>query len=135
MIRLLAEADKRVAARYDLLAIPVTDDEGKLVYANDAFFDLFGFDHSLLGLGRWPPADRDVATTVARLVGDEFTIGVQSWRITRIARDEAFRTRLGAGARDRVARIGLWDSKIRWLLALYDEILNPTQTSEIREAC
>jgi glycosyltransferase involved in cell wall biosynthesis len=55
--------------------------------------------------------------------------------ITRIARDEALRTRLGAGARERVARIGLWDSKIRWLLALYDEILNPTQTSEIREAC
>jgi glycosyltransferase involved in cell wall biosynthesis len=55
--------------------------------------------------------------------------------ITRIARDEALRTRLGAGARERVARIGLWDSKTRWLLALYDEILNPTQTSEIREAC
>lgn len=31
-------------------------------------FDLFGFDHSLLGVGRWPPADRDVVATVARLV-------------------------------------------------------------------
>lgn len=31
-------------------------------------FDLFGFDHSLLGAGRWPPSDADVATTVARLV-------------------------------------------------------------------
>jgi glycosyltransferase involved in cell wall biosynthesis len=55
--------------------------------------------------------------------------------ITRIARDEALRARLGAGARERVARIGLWDSKIRWLLALYDEILNPTHPSQIREAC
>jgi phosphotriesterase-related protein len=33
-------------------------------------FDLFGFDHSLLGPGRWPPSDRDVATLVARLVRD-----------------------------------------------------------------
>jgi phosphotriesterase-related protein len=31
-------------------------------------FDLFGFDHSLLGPGRWPPSDRDVAATVAMLV-------------------------------------------------------------------
>lgn len=33
-------------------------------------FDLFGFDHSLLGPGRWPPSDRDVATTIAALVHD-----------------------------------------------------------------
>ncbi len=33
-------------------------------------FDLFGFDHSLLGPGRWPPSDRDVATIVAGLVRD-----------------------------------------------------------------
>lgn len=31
-------------------------------------FDLFGFDHSLLGAGRWPPSDRDVAIRVAALV-------------------------------------------------------------------
>jgi phosphotriesterase-related protein len=31
-------------------------------------FDLFGFDHSLLGLGRYPPSDADVATTMVRLV-------------------------------------------------------------------
>ncbi len=31
-------------------------------------FDLFGFDHSLLGPGRYPPSDADVAATVARLV-------------------------------------------------------------------
>lgn len=30
-------------------------------------FDLFGFDHSLLGAGRYPPSDADVAATVARL--------------------------------------------------------------------
>ncbi len=33
-------------------------------------FDLFGFDHSLLGAGRWPPSDRDVAATIALLVGE-----------------------------------------------------------------
>ena len=31
-------------------------------------FDLFGFDHSLLGVGRWPPSDLDVAETVAALI-------------------------------------------------------------------
>jgi len=30
-------------------------------------FDLFGFDHSLIGIGRWPPSDLDVARTVAAL--------------------------------------------------------------------
>ncbi len=30
-------------------------------------FDLFGFDHSLLGAGRYPPSDAEVAATVARL--------------------------------------------------------------------
>jgi phosphotriesterase-related protein len=33
-------------------------------------FDLFGFDHSLLGPGRWPPSDRDVATVIAALIDD-----------------------------------------------------------------
>lgn len=31
-------------------------------------FDLFGFDHSLLGPGRWPPSDRDVATAIVKLL-------------------------------------------------------------------
>lgn len=31
-------------------------------------FDLFGFDHSLLGPGRWPPSDRDVAGVVVALL-------------------------------------------------------------------
>lgn len=35
-------------------------------------FDLFGFDHSLLGPGRWPPSDRDVAATIAALVADGY---------------------------------------------------------------
>lgn len=35
-------------------------------------FDLFGFDHSLLGPGRWPPSDLDVAAVVARLVREGY---------------------------------------------------------------
>lgn len=35
-------------------------------------FDLFGFDHSLLGPGRWPPSDRDVATTILELIADGY---------------------------------------------------------------
>lgn len=35
-------------------------------------FDLFGFDHSLLGPGRWPPSDRDVVIAVAALVRDGY---------------------------------------------------------------
>jgi phosphotriesterase-related protein len=31
-------------------------------------FDLFGFDHSLLGAGRYPPSDADCADAIARLV-------------------------------------------------------------------
>jgi phosphotriesterase-related protein len=31
-------------------------------------FDLFGFDHSLLGPGRWPPSDRDVARVIVELL-------------------------------------------------------------------
>lgn len=41
-------------------------------------FDLFGFDHSLIGVGRWAPADLDVARTVTGLVragyGDQVLI-------------------------------------------------------------
>lgn len=35
-------------------------------------FDLFGFDHSLLGQGRWPPSDRHVATVILDLAGDGY---------------------------------------------------------------
>jgi len=31
-------------------------------------FDLFGFDHSLLGPGRWPPSDHDVVGAIVDLV-------------------------------------------------------------------
>ena len=36
-------------------------------------FDLFGFDHSLLGTGRWPPSDRDVAMRIATLIDEGYT--------------------------------------------------------------
>lgn len=51
-------------------------------------FDLFGFDHSLLGPGRWPPSDRDVAQFVASLVGDGY-----AGRIV-LGQDVGVRTRL-----------------------------------------
>jgi len=53
--------------------------------------------------------------------------------ISRIARDGALRTRLANGARERVARIGLWENKVRWLLALYAELLDTSYQSELME--
>ena len=53
--------------------------------------------------------------------------------ISRIARDGSLRARLAAGARARVARIGLWENKIRWLLALYAELLDTNHQSELLE--
>ena len=48
------------------------DDEGYLLSLADRgatlVFDLFGFDHSLIGVGRWPPSDLDVARAVTELV-------------------------------------------------------------------
>lgn len=53
-------------------------------------FDLFGFDHSLLGVGRWPPSDRDVAIAIARLVGegyaDQIVLGQDIGVRTRLRR-------------------------------------------------
>lgn len=53
-------------------------------------FDLFGFDHSLLGLGRWPPSDRDVGTAIVRLVedgyGDRIVLGQDVGVRTRLRR-------------------------------------------------
>jgi phosphotriesterase-related protein len=41
-------------------------------------FDLFGFDHSLIGIGRWPPSDLEVAKVVVELfragLGDQVLI-------------------------------------------------------------
>lgn len=51
-------------------------------------FDLFGFDHSLLGLGRWPPSDRDVAMTVAGFVRDGYADRIV------LGQDVGVRTRL-----------------------------------------
>jgi phosphotriesterase-related protein len=51
-------------------------------------FDLFGFDHSLLGLGRWPPSDLDVGAVVARLVAEGY--GAQ----LVLGQDVGVRTRL-----------------------------------------
>ena len=53
-------------------------------------FDLFGFDHSLLAVGRYPPSDYDVASTVARLIRD----GHASQLL--ISQDIGVRTRLRA---------------------------------------
>lgn len=53
-------------------------------------FDLFGFDHSLLGPGRYPPSDEAVATCVARLVA-------QGWAEQLVlSQDVGVRTRLRA---------------------------------------
>jgi phosphotriesterase-related protein len=53
-------------------------------------FDLFGFDHSLLSLGRWPPSDRDVAATIVGLVeegyGDRIVLGQDVGVRTRLRR-------------------------------------------------
>jgi glycosyltransferase involved in cell wall biosynthesis len=39
--------------------------------------------------------------------------------ITRLARDPALHCRLARGARERVAHLGLWETKIDWLFELY----------------
>jgi phosphotriesterase-related protein len=51
-------------------------------------FDLFGFDHSLLGPGRWPPSDRDVALVIAALVRDGYADRIV------LGQDVGVRTRL-----------------------------------------
>lgn len=53
-------------------------------------FDLFGFDHSLLGPGRWPPSDRDIAAVIVALVrdgyGDRIVLGQDVGVRTRLRR-------------------------------------------------
>jgi phosphotriesterase-related protein len=51
-------------------------------------FDLFGFDHSLLGPGRWPPSDRDVAATIAGLLREGYRDSIV------LGQDVGVRTRL-----------------------------------------
>jgi phosphotriesterase-related protein len=63
----------RVILGHVSTAIDRPDELGALLDRGAALgFDLFGFDHSLLGQGRWPPSDRDVAIAIARLVRDGF---------------------------------------------------------------
>lgn len=100
------------------------DDEAYLAGLADRgarlVFDLFGFDHSLIGVGRWAPSDRDVAATVTRLLGRghreqlliSHDIGVRtrlraygSWGYAHIPRHVVpLLGELGAGDRD-VARM------------------------------
>ena len=54
--------------------------------------------------------------------------------IRRLAADPALRLQLAAGARERVARIGLWPNKVAWLTELYAEIESSTQP-QIEEVC
>lgn len=53
-------------------------------------FDLFGFDHSLLWPGRWPPSDHDVARSIVALVGaghgDRIVLGQDIGVRTRLRR-------------------------------------------------
>jgi glycosyltransferase involved in cell wall biosynthesis len=53
--------------------------------------------------------------------------------ITRLARDPALRERFAAGARERVAALGLWDNKIRWLLDLYGELIPDSTLLKLKE--
>ena len=54
--------------------------------------------------------------------------------IRRLAADPALRLQLAAGARERVARIGLWPNKVAWLTELYAEIESSIQP-QIEEVC
>lgn len=53
-------------------------------------FDLFGFDHSLLGPGRWPPSDHDTTRAIAALVraghGGRIVLGQDIGVRTRLRR-------------------------------------------------
>ena len=51
-------------------------------------FDLFGFDHSLLGPGRWPPSDDEGVRTIAALQREGFG------RQVMMSQDVGVRTRL-----------------------------------------
>jgi phosphotriesterase-related protein len=53
-------------------------------------YDLFGFDHSLLGLGRYPPSDYDVSRTIASLVNRGYL------KQLLVSQDVGVRTRLRA---------------------------------------
>jgi glycosyltransferase involved in cell wall biosynthesis len=54
--------------------------------------------------------------------------------LTRLAREPALVEQLSRGASERVARIGLWENKAQWLLKLYSQVLDTTQTHKLTEA-
>jgi len=61
---------ERVILGHLTTAIDRPDDISRLIDRGAVIgFDLFGFDHSLLGPGRYPPSDHDAARFVAGLVG------------------------------------------------------------------
>jgi glycosyltransferase involved in cell wall biosynthesis len=62
------------------------------------------------GIRVHPETTEQFAAALARAIG-------------RLADDPELRHKLGDGARRRVAEIGLWDSKVRHLEALYDDVL------------
>jgi phosphotriesterase-related protein len=86
----LAGADlERVILGHASTAIDRPDDLRALMDRGATLgFDLFGFDHSLLGVGRWPPSDRDVARTVATFMRDGYTDRIV------LGQDVGVRTRL-----------------------------------------
>jgi phosphotriesterase-related protein len=60
---------ERVILGHVTTAIDRPDDLARLVDRGAILgFDLFGFDHSLIGPGRWPPSDHDAGLAVARMV-------------------------------------------------------------------
>jgi phosphotriesterase-related protein len=70
----LAGADPtRVILGHMTTAIDQPDDLRRLADRGATLgFDLFGFDHSLLGPGRWPPSDHDVVRVIADLARDGY---------------------------------------------------------------
>jgi hypothetical protein len=71
-IEILTEPTGRNTAAAIALATTAIDRPDDLTRLTDRGailgFDLFGFDHSLLGPGRYPPSDHEAARFVARLV-------------------------------------------------------------------
>jgi len=73
-----------------MMPIPGHDERLRSLLALDVrlSFDLFGFDHSMLGPGRWPPSDDQGAATIAMLKSEGFGAQVM------LSQDVGVRTRL-----------------------------------------
>ena len=89
---ILAGADPaRVILGHMTTAIDRPDDLRRLADRGATLgFDLFGFDHSLLGPGRWPPSDHDVVRVIADLArhgyADRIVLGQDIGVRTRLRR-------------------------------------------------